>query len=205
MLFVFEMIGTVAFAVSGALVAVKKRMDLLGVAVLGMTTAVGGGIVRDLILGVTPPMAFREPVYALTAIAVSLLMFFPGVRKLISADNSLLLVMDALGLGVFTAVGVQAGMASGRIFLAVFVGTLTGVGGGVMRDVFAGEQPAIFVRHFYACASIIGALVCALLWGAGEVIAMLAGSIVTLVLRLLAAHFKWSLPKAAPVTPPEDS
>jgi len=196
MLFIFEMVGTIAFAVSGALVAVKKRMDLLGVVVLGMTTAVGGGIVRDLILGVTPPMAFREPVYALTSILVSLLIFLPGVRRRISSDNSLLLLMDALGLGVFTAVGVQAGMAEGRFFLAVFVGTLTGVGGGVMRDIFAGEQPAIFVRHFYACASIIGAVVCTLLWPAGQVIAMLAGSGVTLVLRLLAARYKWSLPKA---------
>ena len=199
MLFLFEMIGTVAFAVSGALVAVKKKMDLFGVAALGMTTAVGGGIVRDLILGVTPPMAFREPVYALTSIAVSVVMFFPAVRRRISSGNSLLLLMDSLGLGVFTAVGVQAGMQTGRFFLSVFVGMLTGVGGGVLRDVFAGEQPAIFVRHFYACASIIGAVVCALLWGKGEILSMLAGSIVTVILRLLAAHYEWSLPKAREV------
>lgn len=196
MLFVFELIGTVAFAVSGALVAVKKKMDLLGVAVLGMTTAVGGGIFRDLILGVTPPMAFREPVYALTAIGVSLLIFIPGLRRKLRSDNRLLLVMDSLGLGVFTAVGVQAGMGEGRFFLAVFVGTLTGVGGGVLRDIFAGEKPAIFVRHFYACASIIGAVLCALLWKLGEIPAMLSGASVTLVLRLLAAKYRWSLPRA---------
>jgi len=197
MLFIFEMIGTVAFAVSGALVAVKKKMDLLGVVVLGMTTAVGGGIVRDLILGITPPMAFREPVYALTSIGVSLILFLPSVRRSIPADSRLLLVMDAVGLGVFTAVGVQAGQAEGRFFLSVFVGTLTGVGGGVMRDIFAGERPAIFVRHFYACASIIGAMVCALLWSlTGKMPAMLAGSAVVTVLRILAAKYRWSLPKA---------
>ena len=168
LVFVLELIGTVAFAVSGAIVGIKKQMDLLGVIVLGVCTAVGGGIVRDLILGITPPATFQDPVYTLTAAAVSVLMFLPHVRARVGRHepvfDRLLLVMDAVGLGVFTVVGVQCAYRQAEhytLFLTVFVGLITGVGGGVLRDVFSGERPYIFVRHFYACASIIGALICA--------------------------------------------
>ena len=82
--YIFEIIGTVAFAISGALAAIRKKMDIFGVAILGMTTAVAGGIIRDLILGITPPAAFVEPVYALTAIVVSLIVFIPWIRKTLS-------------------------------------------------------------------------------------------------------------------------
>ena len=195
---IIEMIGTVAFAVSGASVAVKKKMDVLGVAALGMTTAVGGGIIRDLILGITPPTAFQEPVYALLSVVVSLIVFIPKIREwvLSTENNAVLLIMDSLGLAVFTVVGVRAGMPFGNRFLAVFVGALTGVGGGILRDLFAGDRPYVFIKHFYACASLIGAIVAAALWGFGEEIAMTCGAVVVLVLRLLAAIFKWSLPKA---------
>ena len=165
LVFVLELIGTVAFAVSGAIVGIKKQMDLFGVIVLGICTAVGGGIVRDLILGVTPPVTFQNPVYTLTAAAVSVLMFLPHMRARIGRHepvfDRLLLVMDAVGLGVFTVVGVQCAYQQSEdytLFLLIFVGLITGVGGGVLRDVFSGERPYIFVRHFYACASIVGAL-----------------------------------------------
>lgn len=196
-IFIFELIGTVAFAVSGACVAIAKKMDILGVAVLGMTTAVGGGIIRDLILGITPPTAFQEPVYALLAVAVSLVVFIPKIRSLVSGQNNIvLLMMDSVGLAVFTVVGVRAGIPYENSFLAVFVGTLTGVGGGVLRDLFAGDRPYVFIKHFYACASLIGAVVTVLLWRFGEEISMLCGAVVVLVLRLLAARYRWSLPKA---------
>lgn len=111
LVFVLELIGTAAFAVSGAIVGIKKQMDLFGVIVLGVCTAVGGGIVRDVILGVTPPATFHDPVYTLTAAAVSVLMFLPHVRARVGRHepvfDRLLLVMDAVGLGVFTVVGVQ--------------------------------------------------------------------------------------------------
>lgn len=196
MVFVLELIGTIAFAMSGAMLGIRKKMDLLGVVILGMTTAVGGGIIRDLILGVTPPMAFRHPVYALLAICVSLLTFLPAVRKWVNLDSTPLMVMDAVGLGIFTVIGVKAGAEFDNLFLSVFVGTLTGVGGGVMRDIFAGDQPSIFVRHFYACASIIGALLCALLWSLNGDLAMAAGAAAVIVLRILAAKRKWNLPRA---------
>ena len=134
----FEILGTIAFAISGAVVAISKKMDIFGVAILGMTTAVGGGILRDLILGITPPAAFQSPGYALTAIAVSLLVFLPPVRRLLHWNEKLyetaLLLFDAIGLGIFTVIGVQtAYIARGElnVFLAIFVGVVTGCGGGV--------------------------------------------------------------------------
>ena len=200
LVFVLELIGTAAFAVSGAIVGIKKQMDLFGVIVLGVCTAVGGGIVRDVILGVTPPATFHDPVYTLT---VSVLMFLPHVRARVGRHepvfDRLLLVMDAVGLGVFTVVGVQCAYRQAEhdtLFLTVFVGLITGVGG-VLRDVFSGERPYIFVRHFYACASIIGALICALCWDRlGANAAMLFGAAAIVVLRLLAAYYHWSLPKS---------
>ncbi len=203
-LFILEIIGTIAFAVSGAVVGIQKKMDIFGVCILGLTAAVGGGILRDLILNITPPAAFRTPAFAVTAILVSILLFIPAVRNMFEHGRkiyeTLILFMDSIGLGLFTVVGVQvasAAMPEPNLFLTTFVGVLTGVGGGILRDVFAGNTPYIFIKHFYACASIIGAWTCALLWPhTGSVPAMIAGATVTVVLRLLAARFRWSLPKA---------
>lgn len=203
-IFILELIGTVAFAVSGAMVALKKNMDIFGVAILGLTTAVGGGALRDILLGNTPPVMFRAPVYALLAIFISIVIFIPQVRHLLTHNHALydrmMLVMDSLGLGIFTVVGINTAYELSHdytFFLLVFVGTITGVGGGVLRDVFSGERPYIFVRHFYACASIVGALICALCWRAlGGNAAMLFGAAVVVVLRLLAAYYHWNLPRS---------
>jgi len=202
--FVLEMIGTVAFAASGALVGIGKKMDIFGVCILGLTTAVGGGILRDLILDITPPAAFRDPVFAVTAILVSVAVFLRSVRKAAGGTGTVyetvLLIMDSVGLGIFTMVGIETAKYAGtetNLFLETFVGVLTGVGGGLMRDIFAGNTPSIFVKHFYACASLIGAWVCVLLWPyAGENAAMIAGAALITVLRLLAARYRWSLPRA---------
>ena len=204
LLILFELIGTAAFAVSGAFVAIAKKMDLLGVAVLGMTTAVGGGIIRDVLLGVTPPASLRNPLYALAAIVCALLTFLPAVRRIFTERQNLcdriLLIADSVGLGVFSVVGVRAAIAAGfgdNLFLQVFVGAMTGVGGGVLRDVMADSTPYIFAKHIYACASLAGALLCAVLWRFfGELPSMIVGAVLTFVLRLLAAKFRWSLPKA---------
>ena len=203
-LFILELLGTVAFAVSGASVGIQKKMDIFGVCILGLTAAVGGGILRDLILNITPPAAFRDPVFAVTAILISILFFIPAVRSAFEhwekLYDVLILIMDSIGLGLFTVVGVQVAtdaMPEHNLFLITFVGVLTGVGGGILRDVFAGNTPYIFIKHFYACASIIGAWTCALLWPLlGSVPAMAAGAAITVILRLLAARFRWSLPKA---------
>ena len=202
--FVFEMIGVVAFALSGAMWAIRQEMDVLGVCVLGATTAVGGGIVRDLMLGITPPTMLVNPTAALIAIGVSILVFLPFMQRLLRGGSNhiyerLMLLADSIGLAVFTVTGVSVGfanLASPSIFACTFLGVLTGVGGGVMRDVMSRSKPYIFVKHFYACAAIIGALVCSVLHPlTGEFWATLIGFVLILSLRLLAAAFHWSLPK----------
>lgn len=204
MFFIFELIGTVAFAASGAFIGMKKRMDILGICVLGCVTAVGGGVIRDLILGLTPPKTFENPVYVIVSVITCIVCFLPAVRKPIKEknfqDSHFVRVMDSIGLGVFTVVGIQTAQLhsdNNSFFLLVFVGVVTGVGGGVIRDIMAGQRPYIFVKHFYASASIIGAVLCALLWNHVDVTfnsCVSAGLVV--VLRLLAAKFRWKLPTA---------
>lgn len=201
---VIELAGTMAFAASGAMTGMKKDMDIFGICILALTTAVGGGVVRDLILGNTPPATFRNPIYATVAIATALVLFLPWVRRFLMRDQRLydlaMLVLDTAGLGIFTVVGMRiayAAVPNPTLFLLVFVGVVTGVGGGVIRDMMAGDTPYIFVKHIYACASLAGALVCAALWNpAGEMAAMAVGMTVVIVLRLLSAHYRWNLPKA---------
>ena len=199
---ILELIGTVAFAASGALTAMKKHMDLLGIIVLGVITAIGGGILRDLILGITPPLAFRDPTCALVAIATSILLFIPYIRRPLLHRERLfdfvMLIMDSVGLGVFTVMGIWNALLFNpdrSIFLLMLVGVLTGVGGGMLRDILAGQTPYILVKHIYASASIAGALSCALLLRLlPDYLALLIGILVVLTIRLLAAHYRWNLP-----------
>ncbi len=199
---ILEIIGTIAFSISGAAVALKKRMDIFGVIILGLCASFGGGILRDLLLGITPPTVFKDPLYACVSIISSLIVFIPGIRMILHRHTklyeSVLLIMDSIGLGVFTVIGIQTALTvSDNIFLMLFVGTLTGVGGGVLRDVLAGETPYIFIKHFYACASLIGGIVCIVLEKAATpAISSLLGCITVIILRILAARFKWKLPKS---------
>ena len=207
---IFELIGTVAFAISGAVLGVHKGMDLFGVAMTGMITTIGGGIMRDTILGLTPPLPLTDPLEALVGIGVSLAVFLVFAVHRPSRQHrymeALLLAADSIGLGVFTAHAVaiceQAGFGS-DIFLTLFTSTLTGVGGGMLRDLCCMERPYIFTKHFYACASLGGAAACMLLWPLNQNTAMIVGSLVTLVLRLCAAIFRWGLPRiqVSDVTP----
>lgn len=202
--FVFELIGTVAFAISGAITGLKKKMDIFGVVILAVVTAVGGGAIRDIVLGNTPPMTFRNPVYALVAVATGILTFIPVVRKLAGktpkAFDIFLLVTDSVGLGIFTVMGIRTAINLNHgenMFLLVFVGVVTGVGGGLLRDMMAGNTPYIFVKHIYASASLAGAVLCVLLWKPlGATAAMSVSAVVIIIIRFLAARFKWSLPKA---------
>lgn len=200
---ILELIGTLSFAVSGAMTALKKHMDIFGVCVLGLVTACGGGLLRDVVMGNLPPVMFRDPIYAVAAILCSAIVFLPFVRrKLLKEDHLYEIIMlwsDALGLGFFTAIGISTAMHAGYTsrFFAVFLGVITGVGGGVLRDVLAGQPPYIFVKHFYACAAILGAIACVLLWPLiGEHGSVIVCCGLILVLRILAARFRWSLPKA---------
>ena len=148
---------------------------------------------------------FVDPIYALTAIGTSMLTFFPLIHHEFTKHpklyEMLMLVTDSMGLGVFTMVGVQTAYAQEQhysFFLIIFVGTITGVGGGVLRDLLAGRVPYILAKHhLYATACIIGAVAGALLWPViGDLWAMVAGALLIFLIRMLAAHYRWSLPKA---------
>jgi uncharacterized membrane protein YeiH len=202
--FVFEIIGVIAFSLSGALTAMKKEMDIFGACVLGMTTAIGGGIIRDLILGVTPPVSFVNPLHATIGLGVAALTYLPKIQKFFARNQHRvqalsLMIADSVGLGVFTVVGVNAcfeNIPNPNAFTAIFLGVITGVGGGVLRDVFSMNLPKIFVKHFYACASIAGAIVAyfAHIYF-GVLIASISGAIVVITLRFLASFLRWNLPK----------
>ena len=205
--FVLEMIGTVAFALSGAMVAIQKRLDLLGILVLGITTAVGGGMIRDLIIGIHPPMMFVKPIYVVVS-AIFILILFLIIKVNHSSPKflesalyeTLFNLMDAIGLGVFTVVGVNSVMTNDMnhiLFLKIFLGVITGVGGGLIRDMMANETPGILRKHVYACASIVGAVCYIILYDwlrSGT--AMVLSVILVVVIRVLAKHYVWNLPKA---------
>jgi uncharacterized membrane protein YeiH len=203
--FIMEIIGTIAFAASGAMVGAEQKMDIFGICVLGVVTSTGGGIIRDLILGITPPNMFRDPIYALVATLTSCLVFVIMYRRKHITDvrvkvlyERIMLTMDSIGLGIFTVVGVNTGIHAGYInstFLLVFLGTITGVGGGLLRDMMAGVRPYIFVRHIYACASIAGAIACVYLHRSfGAVPSMVLSCLLIILIRYLAAHYRWNLP-----------
>jgi len=198
---IFEFIGTISFAISGAMEAIRHKMDLFGVTMLAVITATGGGVLRDLVIGYTPPRVFRDPTWAVVSMAVALLVFaimrwmraaalqFPRAREIAYT------LADTLGLAAFTVLGIEsAGEGNGALLL--FVGMITGVGGGVMRDVLAGTVPSIFRKHIYALASAAGAITDILLMRIlPEEAAMLAGFCVVTIIRMLAVHFKWNLPR----------
>lgn len=202
--FIYEIIGTIAFAISGAIIACEKRMDLFGVIFLGITTAVGGGIIRDLVLDITPPTTFRHPVYLVVAMVTALVVFIPWVQKVIISNPlyyaRFMLVTDSIGLGIFTVNGIAIAMRvlpEPNYFLYIFVAVVTSVGGGVLRDVMAGNRPYIFIKHFYASASLIGAVTCVVTqYYLPQWFAAYIGMITVIALRLMAAKYRWSLPKS---------
>lgn len=205
--FVIEVIGTIAFASSGAMAAIEKELDLLGVIVLGVTTAVGGGMLRDIILGAVPPSLFVHPVYVFTAF-ITVMILFIIVRlnqqilesSYIAAYEKLMNIFDAIGLAAFTVTGIDTAALAGYgdyHFLSVFLGVLTGVGGGVLRDIMAGQTPYILRKHVYACASLVGALCYVFLSqhisGDG---AMIISALLIVLVRILATKYCWNLPAA---------
>lgn len=206
MMFFLEILGTIAFSVSGAIEAMKKEMDMLGVLVLGLVTAVGGGVLRDIIIGELPPASFQNPRNALIAIAAAFVAFVIGAvmsKREKKGNgviwNQILLISDAIGLGAFTVLGiryVQEQLGYDNSALLLFVGVVTGVGGGLIRDIFAGNVPYIFRKHVYATASIAGAVAYLCLARTGYLgMAATVSLLLVLVLRLLAAHFQWNLPR----------
>ena len=199
---IFELLGTVAFAVSGAMEGVRHRMDLFGVTLLGLVTAIGGGVLRDLVIGQIPPKVFRDSRCAVLAILVALAVFIilkltqeRKPRALARLRDRLYFLSDTLGLAAFTVLGIESAGPGRNTGLLLFVGMITGVGGGVLRDILAGSVPSILRKHIYAVASLAGALADVLLMHILPAeIAMLAGFGLVVLIRLAAAHYKWNLP-----------
>ena len=189
--FILEIIGTIAFSLSGAVVGIKKKMGILGVTTLGIMTAVGGGIVRDVLIGVTPPSTFRNPIYIVIALVTALIATIPAVYRKLDLDSSLWVLADALGLGAFTVVGAGAGASFNNFFLEAFLGISTGVGGGVIRDLCANRIPMIFTTQFYALPCVFGAIVYVLLTMVNTDLATIVGFVLVVVLRLLSEKYKW--------------
>lgn len=206
LLLIFDILGTVAFAASGGLVAIRRRMDIFGVAVLAIVTATGGGILRDIVIGHLPPEAFLSPRYVAIAGGVGIvcflvLYFHPRLpHKFETAYDWVMFCFDTLGVAAFTVDGVAIASASGHgdnLFLSVFLGVITGIGGGMIRDVLASRVPEVLQKHVYALASILGAVVGGVLMrcGVDEEIALICGFISIVLLRVMAAVFRWNLPR----------
>ena len=204
-----EIIGAAAFAISGAMVAISKDFDMFGIIFTGITTATGGGVIRDIILNRGTPVMFSDPVYCIVAAACSAMLFFPFVRKLLKnkyAHDAVFIVADSLGLAIFTAATVLYCINIGETnkFLIVFVSVITGVGGGVLRDLFARDTPIIFRKYVYASASIVGALVSVFLADViNKELAVAIGFLVIVAIRIVSAKFKINLPKI--VESPEEA
>lgn len=199
------MIGTVAFASSGALTAMERDMDFLGIHVLAVVTAVGGGMLRDIMIGSIPPALFVHPVYVLVAMATASLIFLvskyaiPFWEGYRSRYEAVMQLFDAVGLAAFTISGMNTAILKGygeNGFLLLTVGVLTGTGGGVLRDILANNRPYIFVKHIYACASVAGAAVFLVLYKrADSVAAGVFGMAAIVLIRVLAIRYKWNLPR----------
>lgn len=207
--YMFDMIGTIAFAVSGALVGVARKMDIFGMAVLALATAIGGGIVRDVLLGYFPPNSLRNVVYVTVVLAVTVIVFLiynSRYRKHAMGPRSRAsyLLADALGLASFTVTGASAGFKlypELPIFI-VLLGTITAVGGGIIRDMLAQRIPSVLKEDVYALPSIMGGIVYYLMvTSSWDSMAVYGAFTVVLVIRLLAIKYNWSLPKVGKTKP----
>jgi uncharacterized membrane protein YeiH len=190
-----DLFGVAVFAVSGCLAAGRKRMDVFGAIVLGLVTALGGGTLRDTLLDSGPVFWAVDPVYLLVGIASSLLTFI-GVR-IISVPWRGLLISDAFGLAVFMALGTAKSLAAtNSASVAIVMGVMTGVAGGMMRDVLSAEVPLILRKEIYATAAFCGSLAFVIMdrLGLAAIPCLLLSATVTLVIRLAAIHWGFSLP-----------
>lgn len=202
-----EALGTAAFAVSGAMVAIDKGTDIFGVLLMAVFTALGGGTLRDVLIGHFPPRMFTNFHYVLLSCICAVTVFiiarifkerYIERERLIEQVNN---VFDAIGLGIFAVSGARIGMEAGfadNIFLTTFQGTTTAIGGGMLRDVLLQEMPFVLKKRVYAVAAIVGALGYALLMrmGVNGVMAYALGMMATIAVRILATVFRWNLPKA---------
>lgn len=191
-----EVAGVFFAGLSGGLAAVRKRLDVFGVLVLAWATGLGGGMLRDLLIGATPPVGISEPEFVLTAVVagVTISLFHPGIAKMRRA----IVVLDAGGLGLFVTVGTTKGLDHGvGMLAAVIVGTLTAIGGGLLRDLLIGEVPLVLQdRQLYAVPALLGSVVIVLLWHEDWLTPLTGGavSVAIVVFRLVSLWRGWVVP-----------
>ena len=202
-MFILELIGAAAFAVSGAMAAIKKKADVFGVLFLAVTTALGGGVMRDVLIGKIPPVMFVSYWYLLISVIAALTVFIDAylrrekyklhLDKLDAVNN----IFDAVGLAVFTVSGMNAAMpVSDNVILVLFVGMCTGVGGGMLRDVMTNTMPKVLRKRVYAVASLLGGGLYYAMYklGAPQLLSIACGMLLIFALRVFATIYKWNLP-----------
>ena len=201
-LLALDLIGTFVFALSGAVAGVRQRLDIFGVLVLSFAAASAGGIMRDLLIGSVPPVAIRDWRYLAASLLAGLLVFiwFPRSRRL-SRTRHLVLIFDAAGLGLFAVAGTQKALGYGlNPVMAALLGMLTGIGGGMLRDVLVSEIPNVLRADLYAVAALAGAVVVVVgyLLAAEPTGTAILGAALCFCLRLVAIRRGWQLPVARP-------
>ncbi|MFC7527195.1 trimeric intracellular cation channel family protein [Actinoplanes sp. GCM10030250] len=198
-LLVADLVGVAVFAASGASAGVVKRLDLFGVAFVGFAAALGGGILRDLAIGAVPPLAFADWRYPVTAVLASMAVFW--LHPTLNRVRRTVLLLDAAGLGLFTATGTLKALAAGVPPVgACLLGMLTAIGGGLARDLLTGQIPVVLRSEIYAVVALGGAILITVLHTlgfAGPLPLVGAAALMTGV-RLLALYRRWSAPVAAP-------
>ncbi len=212
---IIELIGIIAFAISGAIVAIKRNFDIFGIIVLGVITAVGGGAIRDIILGITPPTMFRHSLYVFVAFLTSCVAFGLAAVMAVKFKKNKEFFMDvvnffdAIGLGVFAVTGTNTAVVAGfshNPFLAIFVGVITGIGGGMLRDILAGRVPFVLYKDIYASAAIVGASLYYFLFinGVNAAVSVTSTIIITILIRLAASFYHLSLPRIPKINIKDD-
>ncbi len=198
LIYILDLFGTMAFAVTGAFKAIEHKADILGILVLATITGIAGGMIRDVVFAQSMPRALADPSYVIITVASGIVIFLLYTRT--KSLMNTFMKFDAVGLGVFTIIGATFayelfGLEPLPIILA---GMLTAVGGGILRDVLVNQVPVIFVQDMYASASLAGAVIFygILLAGLDLHVATVVGIALTTTLRLLAMKYKWQLPKA---------
>ncbi len=192
---VIDILGTIAFAISGVLVAMEKRLDVFGVLIIAFVTAIGGGTLRDLLIGNTPVVWLRDATYSITIVTTVILAIL--FAKRIKYLSKSLFLFDTVGIGLYTLVGVEKGLEAGlQPVVCILLGTITASFGGVLRDILCNEIPVIFRKELYATPCILGAASYFLLaaFPIPENVAYAFGIIVVVGIRLLAVKFKIQLP-----------
>lgn len=192
---ILDLLGTMAFAISGALAAMKRRLDLFGIFIIAFVTAIGGGTIRDILIGSTPVMWMQNLIYIYLIGVVTILAII--FRNKINYLRTSLFLFDTIGLGVFTITGVETGIQNDLSpIVCITLGVMTGTFGGVIRDILCNEIPVIFRKEIYATASITGGLVFIILYNFNVDIDLIyiITSLIIISIRLLVVKFSISLP-----------